>query len=138
MKPKCDVSKCFAACCYNVPHTKFTLFTNKKRIVTPYKRLIEQEACDNESRKLFLPITDEDLKKNKCPFLRDDFKCNIYNQRPWICRVFGTPPKGERSKFLRCGFLEGKEQVNDFDNAGDVEDGLVDLLGMIAKGKVII
>lgn len=29
------------------------------------------------------------MKKNKCPFLRTDHLCNIYENRPEICRLYG-------------------------------------------------
>lgn len=42
--------------------------------------------------------TSYDFKTNKCPFLRDDYKCNIYNDRPKICRVMGEIDK------LKCEY----------------------------------
>lgn len=137
MKSKCDISKCHAACCYNVPHSKFTLFTNKKRTVNQYSHLLEQEACDNEGRKLFLPVVSTDSNKNKCPFLREDCKCNIYGNRPWLCRVFGTPPPDIRkSKFLKCGWLNGKECDNNVANKGDIEDSLTGVMEMFLNGII--
>lgn len=34
----------------------------------------------------------------KCVFLREDYTCNIYKDRPMICRMFGS----ETSLFLSC------------------------------------
>lgn len=33
-----------------------------------------------------IAMTDMDLDRNKCPFLRADCKCNIYENRPNVCR----------------------------------------------------
>lgn len=34
-------------------------------------------------------LTSDNLMLNKCPFLRADCKCNIYEHRPALCRRFG-------------------------------------------------
>lgn len=136
MKAKCDTSKCKAACCYNVPMPKGFFSAYRKKIVTPYKRLIEQQACDDNGKLLYLPIVSEKWSENKCPFLRDDYKCNIYEVRPWICRNFGTPPEGNKSKLLHCGWLEGKECDNAIENKGDHEDALADIMHMVLTGKI--
>ena len=36
-----------------------------------------------------LALTSEDMELNKCPFLRADYRCNIYENRPDVCRKFG-------------------------------------------------
>jgi Fe-S-cluster containining protein len=40
-----------------------------------------------------ITMTDWNLDNNKCPFLRADFKCNIYENRPDVCRKFGEIPE---------------------------------------------
>ena len=55
-------------------------------------------------RDMCLVVTDYDIAKNKCPFLREDCKCNIYNVRPQICRIFGVTPN---VRYLNCEFLSG-------------------------------
>ena len=45
-------------------------------------------------------FTAEKMEDNKCPFLRHDFKCNIYENRPDVCRKFGEIDK------LPCRFLK--------------------------------
>lgn len=137
-KIKCDTSKCKASCCYNVPHTKYTLNTNKKNIVNPIIRLLEQEAKDNDGRKLYLPVTDNSFKNNKCPFLRGDCRCNIYDNRPWVCRMFGTPPKDETSKLLRCGWLEGKLNENVVENQNDADTYVSELMMRLLNGDIKI
>lgn len=36
-----------------------------------------------------IAMTSWDIERNKCPFLRKDCKCNIYENRPDVCRKFG-------------------------------------------------
>lgn len=131
----CDVSKCHASCCYNVPHTKYTLFTNKKRIVTPYKRL-KEHGCNDEGRMMYVPVTDEDFQKNKCPFLREDYRCNIYDKRPYICRVWGEPPTGTKSKIYQCGWRNGTQCDNDIRNIQENDAVLAEMAVLLAKGQL--
>jgi len=101
---KCDVSVCHAECCYNVPLPKRLINGFRKKIANP---ILQLERWDDE---LFLPITDSDANKNKCPFLNSKYKCNIYEYRPQVCRLFGSRP--DLSQYLRCGYLEGKDKHN--------------------------
>lgn len=80
---KCRTSKCSACCCYNVPFEKNELERFHDRVVTPIIYSIPLGMAR-------LPFTDNDLMKNKCPFLRKDLKCNIYDNRPEVCRLMGT------------------------------------------------
>ena len=95
-----------------------------------------EQGEDKDGRKLYLPITDTDFHKNKCPFLRDDYKCNIYDNRPWIRRVFGTPPKGVESRLLHCGWLEGKTTDNMMQDESDVSAFLAELMRDMLNGKI--
>lgn len=47
-----------------------------------------------------IAMTNMDLDKNKCPFLRADRRCNIYENRPNVCRKFGEIPE------LPCEYLK--------------------------------
>lgn len=108
---KCDVTKCQASCCYNVPLDKGYLTAFRKKIVNP---VVNKEPIGGRN---YLVFTNENPAKNKCPFLRADCRCNIYNDRPKICRDFGTT-QGE--KFLHCKFLQGEEgapTLNDIEKA---------------------
>lgn len=112
---KCNIKVCKSACCYNVPHTKQYFTSLKNRIVNPIIRL---EAIDKTHA---MAITDEEPDKNKCPFLRKDYKCNIYDRRPSICRMFGEG----KHKYLQCGHLGQKmptvdEILKDLDFAQNV------------------
>lgn len=79
---KCKLSHCLSQCCYNVPFENWELERFAALIVTPVKYTMPI-GCG------ILPFTDEDPMKNKCPFLRKDYKCNIYDNRPDVCRKFG-------------------------------------------------
>lgn len=115
MKSKCDISKCHAACCYNVPMEKGYLSAFKKKIVNPVIELGQWEDVDRKTYKKtkigelgrahYLMITDKDPAKNKCPFLRNDCKCNIYQDRPIICRRYGQT---DNVRFLHCNYLQGE------------------------------
>lgn len=79
---KCRVHYCHACCCYNVPFNNGELDKYKDRIVNPV--LFTMPMCD-----AIVPFTDEKPDNNKCPFLRSDYKCNIYECRPDVCRKYG-------------------------------------------------
>ncbi len=85
---KCKTHKCKASCCYNVPLPSGYLARFADKIVTK-----PVEICSAPYNPLFppsiIPITSVKLLDNKCPFLRADFRCNIYESRPEICRRFG-------------------------------------------------
>lgn len=81
---KCDVSKCKASCCYNAPLPKSYIFALKNRIVNP---VLELQVMEDTGQ--CYAITDYDPNKNKCPFLTDKCRCNIYDRRPEICKKFG-------------------------------------------------
>lgn len=93
---KCDISKCKGACCYNVPIDKTYLSAYRKKIARDVIRL-EQYSDDT-----VLPITNNDQSKNACPFLNEKFRCNIYNVRPKVCRLYG-----DGDYLLNCEFLTG-------------------------------
>lgn len=63
-----------------------------------------EEVGDNDDD-MVVAWTDNDIEKNKCPFLREDCRCNIYEMRPHICRIFGD---GKGSGLLNCEFRTGK------------------------------
>lgn len=103
---KCDISKCHASCCYNAPLPKKYIFALKNRIVNPVKEIL---VIDNENMKgevMCYPITDHNPDKNKCPFLTENCRCNIYDRRPPICKKFGNGTE----PLLTCSFLIPEEQ----------------------------
>lgn len=92
---KCKVSKCDAKCCYNVPFIGNELEKYADKIVTPVVDTTEWSngavmpwtvTVGDKSSMLATALA---MKKNKCPFLRTDHLCNIYGNRPEICRLYG-------------------------------------------------
>ncbi len=51
---------------------------------------------------------DPTTKTHRCPFLTYDLKCNIYENRPFVCREFGK----ESHERLKCSFQDkdGRER----------------------------
>lgn len=96
-KIKCRVNECHAACCYNIPMDKGYFSAYRKKTARPIIRFEDAQYGN------VIAVTDEDWKKNKCPFLNDECRCNIYDVRPSVCRKFGVDI--EESKFLRCPHL---------------------------------
>jgi Fe-S-cluster containining protein len=82
---KCRTGKCGSCCCYNIPFENNELERFAGMIVN--KVLFIMPAID--SSRAIVAFTNPDPNKNKCPFLRADFKCNIYENRPEVCRLFG-------------------------------------------------
>ena len=128
---KCDVSKCKAACCYNVPMPPYMFRIYKAHIQREIKRFEPMDAQNEKGEMMVVPIVDEDFHKNVCPFLKTNCKCAIYDKRPNICRMFGTPPKGFTSKLLQCGWLNGKECDSSLECQHDVEMGIGDILKLL-------
>lgn len=82
----CKVHKCNACCCYNIPFERFELERYKDKIVNTILFTLPQGPS-------VVAFTDADPANNKCPFLRADYKCNIYENRPEVCRLFGIVPQ---------------------------------------------
>lgn len=89
---KCRLSKCSAQCCYNLAFENGELERFKDKIVNPVIDIVWFGGVR-------LTITSTNMDSNKCPFLRRDFKCNIYENRPDVCRKFGEIDK------LPCKFM---------------------------------
>jgi len=90
---KCRVSKCNACCCYNIPFERGELSEFADKIVNPVLFSLPMVGAQ-------LAVTHENPAENKCPFLRSDFRCNIYASRPDVCRKFGEIAE------LKCEFLK--------------------------------
>ena len=90
---KCKTNICKACCCYNIPfeHDELVRFANS--IVNPVLFTIQQGWGA-------VAFTHENPALNKCPFLRDDYRCNIYEERPEVCRLFGQIEK------LPCKYIK--------------------------------
>lgn len=90
---KCRLHKCHACCCYNIPFADGELERFSGMIVNPVIYTVPVGFG-------FLAYTAQDPKDNKCPFLRTDLRCNIYEHRPDVCRKFG------QIKQFPCRFLK--------------------------------
>lgn len=85
---KCKTYKCKAACCYNIvlPIGMLEQYADKivNKIIATSPMPYNPEFPPSE-----MVETSDNPADNKCPFLRFDYKCNIYEHRPLICRKFG-------------------------------------------------
>ena len=86
MKKKCRICKCNAQCCYNIPFDNGELDRFKDKIVNKVLYVLPMLGK-------MVAFTNEKTELNKCPFLRSDYKCNIYENRPDVCRKFGVIPE---------------------------------------------
>ena len=97
MVTKCKTSKCNASCCYNVPMECNELERFANMIVNPVLWTMPMGMA-------VVPFTNDNPSLNKCPFLRRDCKCNIYDNRPEVCRLMGTIDK------MPCKFIKRIEK----------------------------
>lgn len=86
------LEECKGECCGCAPIPASTWWKNQDKVVTKPSRVIAAPAYEGESQ--VIPHTE----KGKCVFQRDDYRCNIYEDRPNICRKFGN----EEHHFLIC------------------------------------
>ena len=99
--PKCLISKCKADCCYNAPIPRYLLDVYKDKVVNPVHGFYEMDNLPEQGGIQGIAITNLINKiKNKCPFLTKECKCNIYDNRPQICREYGTSK--DKSSTLHC------------------------------------
>lgn len=100
-------SKCKAMCCKAAPIEKEIWDRNQDKIVRPVEDKLEFLGVDPiEQRKnlaMVLPIT----KDAYCPFLNQDLSCNIYDDRPSVCRKYGS----EAHPCLVCPFQDKTGRV---------------------------
>jgi Fe-S-cluster containining protein len=102
-------SLCKAECCSVVPMTRQEFNGNFSFIVRPVIGVVDFD------RHTVIPETAD----NKCPFLRDDYACNIYDRRPEICRKFGDESHINMScRFQKAnGSARSIFEINKIDNA---------------------
>lgn len=93
---KCRTSKCNAACCYNICFKENELERFYTSIINPVIYTISLPWG-------IMAKTNENMDLNKCPFLRKDLKCNIYENRPEVCRLMGIVPQ------MPCEYLKESE-----------------------------
>jgi len=90
--------KCRAVCCSAIPIPRKIWEDNQDKVITK-----PTEAVDFPDDYIF-PKTES----GGCPFLRNDYHCNIYENRPDVCRKFGD----ESTILMSCPYLHnnGKER----------------------------
>lgn len=98
---KCRIHKCKAACCYNATLPLYFVDVHESKIINPIigRKLLHPHPQLGYSEAI---TTNVDIDKNKCPFLRGDYKCNVYEYRPQICRIFGV----EDHPLLKCQYIK--------------------------------
>lgn len=94
---RCKVSKCRASCCYNIPFENNELERFASLIVNPVIGTFPLGGGR-------VAVTDRRMDRNKCPFLREDCRCNIYESRPEICRMFGEIEP------LPCNYMKSNDR----------------------------
>ncbi len=86
----CDTNKCHSECCGVVPIPNHTFKKNRHLLQRPVKIF-----------KNVFPYTTVAVDEHgTCGFLSTDFKCAIYDQRPDVCKKFGSI--GETHEMLIC------------------------------------
>lgn len=95
MKFDCESQhhKCKAECCGIIDFTKELWERNQHKVITKPVEVIP--FPDNVN---VMPITESGY----CPFLRADYHCNIYEERPNVCREYGNESTPEMS----CPYLK--------------------------------
>ena len=91
MKTKCNVKRCRAACCGLVPIPARLLHECSNMMQRQIAMQVEVED-DN------IIAVDDNFR---CVFLTPDYRCAIYDQRPQICRDFGS----DAHPLLKCEYL---------------------------------
>ena len=88
--------KCHADCCGTVPIPK--------QIVKRFEHLQQREVLeigdwsDSNNPNDILPVTED----GRCVFLKPDYMCAIYDNRPSVCKNYGLIPK------LQCPYFNMK------------------------------
>jgi Fe-S-cluster containining protein len=91
--------KCKAQCCFGImAFPKETWEKNQHKIITK-PSVVETDTIEVKHR------TDS----GACSFLREDYQCNIYEERPEVCRKYGD----ESTFYMSCQFLrkDGKQRT---------------------------
>lgn len=94
-----DQKICHADCCGAVPIPK--------QIAKRFEHLQQRKVLeivdwdDPRNPNDILPVTES----GRCVFLKTDYKCAIYDYRPWVCRNYGLRPNLECPYFNMKGRL---------------------------------
>ncbi len=134
---KCH-SKCHAECCScTAPIPKDIYERNKHKIVTQPIEVIETEGQDiNLKDEIAIVALTE---HHQCIFLNIDLSCNIYEDRPWICKKFGD----ETHPYLTCSYQSKDGRIRsrqerraiERSNEKNLENNLGLSLNLLNQGK---
>lgn len=86
---ECNVANCQAKCCQNIS------VLSKKEIIK-IKNYIQKNNIEPVNRNNVLT----QKNANRCPFLNENLRCNIYPVRPEICRWFHCSSYKKNEKYL--------------------------------------
>jgi Fe-S-cluster containining protein len=70
------LNKCHGACCGVIPFADNFIKKHK-----PVRKIVEEFKLDRETALVG--------EGGVCPYLGEDFKCTVYNDRPEVCRLYG-------------------------------------------------
>jgi hypothetical protein len=93
--------KCHAMCCKCVPIEKEIYDRNQHNLVQKPEKIIEfvgTDSLEDKQVSLVLPITEDGY----CPFLGEDLLCNIQDDKPSVCKKYGS----EKLPCLRCPYQD--------------------------------
>jgi len=115
MKPKCK-----ACCCAPTPMPREILERNRDKLARAMVEefhfegpILTEDSFKNpksvKEGEMVLPIGEPDPggTNQRCPFLTKDWKCNIYEDRPFVCREFGK----ESHLMMHCKFQDKDGRV---------------------------
>jgi Fe-S-cluster containining protein len=88
---------CQAECCSHYVPLENSLIEKFGHLID--RPILSKHQFLNEIKTVFETVD------GKCVFLNSEYRCKIYEQRPWICREFGNP--NTTSPFLKCSFMPG-------------------------------
>lgn len=124
--------KCQAACCGVCPIPKDIFERNKEKIISNPCEILEvngpdiaddlgettiNELKERKGKDFIIPIT----KNMKCCFLNEDLSCNIYQDRPNICKKFGD----ESHLFMTCLFQDKNGKIRSRQESRKIERQLL-------------
>ena len=89
---ECNIKICNAECCGPVPI--------KNVVIRGFKNLINPGAIIKRNGDISLVYHEDTLK---CGFLSEECRCKIYENRPDVCRKFGS--ETDPHPLLKCHFL---------------------------------
>lgn len=130
---KCNIQKCHAECCTWVPLNENFIHKHEDKLQRHIyamniifegignngaigQCITNPEQITDEKRKELkaqgIQVKDEqqiyiNKQKQYCPFLTSDYKCAVYDDRPELCRIYGTTIEPDNT--FTCHYHLGKD-----------------------------